>query len=508
MKKTAILVMVITIFSKVLGFVRDITLTSVLGMSGTADAFQVAISIPSVVLTVVGAAFVSGIIPMLSRISKEDPERGHRFTSNVMNIMLVFSAILSIFMFVVPELAVKMVAWGSTGASLQMAASFVRIIAFGVFAVSIVQLGGGYLNVMESFLIPAFVGIPANIIIISAIVLSGKMDQPIYMAYGQLIGLLLQAAIIYMTMRKKGFSYRPIIDLKDEDLRAMVHLAFPLVVSSLLGQLNGIVMKGYATKIYSDEGVYTYMSNADKLVAFVQGIFTTSILSVTYPTISHAVASSDHKRVNKSINDAILMLAVFIIPAMIGFVFLSREIVSFVYLRGKVTAADINILAPIFFFNSMVLFSHAIRELFYRISYAYQDMISPVKNTVFFSGIFVVLMVIMATVFQRWDMPLAGLTFAFALATTATIYPMWRSLQKHLHDTEVHIIIPDFIKIVISSVVMALAIVFSRPILTSLIGSRLSLFAIIGVSGLAYIASLLVLKTGFVMSLISSFKKR
>lgn len=505
MKKTAVLVMFITVFSKLLGFIRDVVLTGVIGINATSDAFQTAVSIPSTVLTVVGAAFVSGIIPMLSRISKEDPERGDRFTSNVMNIMLVFSAILAVFMFVVPELAAKMVNWGMKGEALQIASGFVRIIAFGVFAVSIVQLGAGYLNVMKSFLIPAFVGIPANIIIIASIALVGKTGNRNIMAFGQMIALLLQGAIILLTMKKVGFSYRPIIDLKDEDLRMMVRLAMPLVISSFMGQMNGMIMKGYATKIHGSDGGYTYMANADKLIAFVQGIFTTSILAVTYPTISAAVASNDQKQVHKSINESILMLAVFIIPAMVGFLTLSKEIVSFVYLRGKVTPADIAILAPIFFFNSLVLFSHAMRELFYRISYAYRDMISPVINTAIFSVTFVVLMLIFSNIFKRWDMPLAGLTLAFSTATTITIFPMWRSLQKHLHDTRIKLIIPDFMKIVISSIVMGIVVLVSKRFVPA---GKLALFVGIGLGVISYAITLFALKTQFVLSLIHSFRNR
>lgn len=500
MKKTTILVMFIAILSKLLGFARDITLSSVLGINVTTDAFQAAISIPSTVLSVVGAALVSGIIPMLTRISKEDETRANNFTSNVMNIMLLAAAVLSIFMFVVPELVVKMIVWNMDAETLAIAASFVRIISFGTFSVSIVQLGTGYLNVMKSFLIPAFIGIPANFIIISAILLSSRTNKPVLMAYGQLIALLLQALITIFTMKKLGYKYRPIINLKDEDLRLMVYLALPLVISSTLGQVNGIVMKGYATKVHGDAGAYSYMVNADKLIAFVQGVFTTSILSVSYPTITRAVVSKDNSEINKSISEAILMLVLLILPAMVGFVVLSREIVSFVYFRGKVTLADIDVLVPMFLFNSTVLLSHAIRELFYRISYAYQDMISPVKNTALFSIFFMTTMVFFANVFGNFGMPLAGLTFAFSISTFLTIIPMWFSLKKrHLKYLDIHNVLPDLSKMAISSVIMSVVILVTKNFFGS---NTSSLFIVIILAVITYGGSLLLLRTEFVLSLI------
>ena len=102
MKKMTVVVMFITILSKVLGFIRDITLSSNFGFGAVSDSFTLAITIPNSVLSIIGAVLVTGIIPMLTRILNEDEDRANRFTSNILNIMLLFCMVMMVLMFVLP----------------------------------------------------------------------------------------------------------------------------------------------------------------------------------------------------------------------------------------------------------------------------------------------------------------------------------------------------------------------------------------------------------------------
>ncbi|WP_323610797.1 murein biosynthesis integral membrane protein MurJ [Erysipelothrix enhydrae] len=506
MKKTTIIVMFIGVLSKVLGFIRDITLSSMFGMGAITDAFNASVAIPTVVLSVIGSALITGVIPMLTKISHEDKERGDRFASNVLNIMIVFSLALSLFMFLVPEVVLKIVAGGFKGETLAYAVVFVRTLALGVFSVAVMQLGTGYLNVKGNFVVPAMVTIPMNLIVIAGIAISSKAGNPYILGYAQLIALIVQAIIILFFMWRSGFVYHAVIDLKDDDLRSMVALALPLVLSSFLGQFNDIVMKNYAT-VLQGEGGYSYMTYATKLIGFVQGIFIIAILQVTYPTIAKSVVEKDMRKVNDSINDAVLMIALFVLPAMVGFVTLARGIVEFVFLRGAVTPADISVIVPIFICDTIVLFAYAMRELMFRIHYAYHDMKGPVRNTVLVSVLFVVGMIVFSFIFGKFGMPLAGLSFAYSLAALISCVPLYKSMKKHIPRSRLRFIALDFIKITLAAFIMGVVVVLVKSPIQYLIPSKLSTIVIILVAGLAYLIAILSFKVQFVRNLILSFLK-
>ena len=72
MKKAALLVMIITIVSKILGFGREIVLSYVYGASSITDAYLISQTIPLVIFSFISAGVATGFIPMYSRNRKED----------------------------------------------------------------------------------------------------------------------------------------------------------------------------------------------------------------------------------------------------------------------------------------------------------------------------------------------------------------------------------------------------------------------------------------------------
>ena len=60
--------MIITIFSKILGFAREITLSYFYGASNISDAYLISITIPAVIFSLVGTGMATTYIPLYSSI--------------------------------------------------------------------------------------------------------------------------------------------------------------------------------------------------------------------------------------------------------------------------------------------------------------------------------------------------------------------------------------------------------------------------------------------------------
>lgn len=510
MKKTTIIVMFVTVISKILGFIRDVTLTSLFGFKSITDAFQSAISIPNMVITVVAAAFITGVIPMLTRISRDDKERADRFTSNIFNIMCLIASVLLLFMLIFPELSVQVLGGGGgfNNETLAIASMFVRVIAFSVFSVIIIQLGTGYLNVKGSFVGPASLTIPVNIILITGIYLASLTQNTALLIFSQLIAIVIQSLFIYYFMKKRGFKYTLHVDFTDEDLRLMLKLSLPLVLSSALGQVNEIMMKTFATWFYEGEGAYSMMNAVTKLIGFIQGVFITTILNVTYPSVAKKVVENDEKGVLESFNEAVIMISIFVLPAMAGFLTLPNEIVSFVYERGMVDTGAIEVIVPIFICYTFVIFSQAIRELLNRLHYAYQDMMSTVINSAVFTVLFVILMYVMGSLFKSQGQSLAALAAAYAIAMAVMVVPLYFSLKKHVKSLTIREILPDFSKILGASLVMGAVILLIKTPVTGMFSPTVSLILLIGLGVVVYMVLVLLLRLEFVKDLLGSLKLR
>ncbi|WP_331836179.1 lipid II flippase MurJ [Erysipelothrix piscisicarius] len=147
------------------------------------------------------------------------------------------------------------------------------------------------------------------------------------------------------------------------------------------------------------------------------------------------------------------------------------------------------------------------RELMFRIHYAYHDMKGPVRNTVLVSVLFVVGMVLFSFIFGKFGMPLAGLSFAYSLAALISCVPLYKSMKKHIPRSRLRFIALDFIKITLAAFIMGVVVVLLKNPVQYLIPGKLSTIVIILVAVLAYIIAILALKVQFVRNLILSFLK-
>ncbi|MFQ9287185.1 MAG: lipid II flippase MurJ [Intestinibacter bartlettii] len=95
--KNAVIIMVATLLSRVLGFLRETILANFYGTSMVADVFVLTFNIPGLIISIVGSVIYMMYIPMYydtrDRLGENE---ALKFTNNILNILSVFSIIVSI----------------------------------------------------------------------------------------------------------------------------------------------------------------------------------------------------------------------------------------------------------------------------------------------------------------------------------------------------------------------------------------------------------------------------
>src|SRR4051794_8716772 len=111
MKKTVVILMLVTIISKILGFARDIVLSYFYGASDISDVYLISMTIPTVIFALIGKGISVGFIPMYTRIENSDgPDKALQYTNNVINLVLVICTIIFITGLIYTEPIVKLFA--------------------------------------------------------------------------------------------------------------------------------------------------------------------------------------------------------------------------------------------------------------------------------------------------------------------------------------------------------------------------------------------------------------
>ena len=247
--KAAVGLMAATLIAKIVGFGRELTLASAYGASSTSDAFLVAMNIPAVIFTAIGTSLGTAFIPLYCEVNSSQGEKASiKYTNNIFNVVVLICIAISIIGVILTPQVVKLFALGFKGETMEKAVYFTRAMILGIPFLGISYIMMAYLQVKENFIIPGLMSVPYNTCIIISILLSVK-TSPYILPWGALIGLLGQFLFQLPFAMKKGFRYKPYINLKDEYLKKMLWLVAPVLIGVAVNQINTIVDRTIASTL-------------------------------------------------------------------------------------------------------------------------------------------------------------------------------------------------------------------------------------------------------------------
>lgn len=501
MKKIALLLMMITIFSKIVGFGREITLSYFYGASNISDAYLISLTIPTVIFSFIGVGISTEYIPLYSKIVQKYGEKeGYRYTNNLVNILLIICTGIIFFGILFTHQIVKVFASGFEGVTLKLAVYFTRISLIGIYFTGLVNLFGGFLRMKGNYVIPATVGFPLNLFIILSIFLSSKTNISV-LAIGSVIASASQLVLLVHFLRKEGYRYEFIVDIRDKHTKEMVDMALPVILGVSVYEVNVLVDRTLASSIAV--GGISALNYANKLNGFVQGLFVTSIATVMYPMISKMAAQNNVDGLKKSVSEAINLINLFVIPSTVGAMIFAEPIVKLLFGRGAFDAEAISMTSNALFFYSIGMIGYGLRDILSRAFYSLQDTKTPMIN----ATIAVAMNIVLNLILSRF-LGLGGLALATSIASIFCTGLLFVSLRKKIGPFGMKNTTISFIKILASSLVMGLVVYFVYDLLLSYLSGNLSLVISICIGALVYFVIIYFMKIDEVDTLINAAKKK
>jgi len=501
MKKTALLLMIITIVSKIFGFGREIALSYFYGATNISDVFIISQTIPNVIFSFIGTGISTGYIPSYSKIEQKfGKNEGVRYTNNLVNILLILCTGIIIIGLIFTDKIVKIFAAGFEGDTLALAVRFTRISLFGIYFTGLINIFGGFLRLQGNYVIPASVGFPMNIFIILSIFLSSKTNVSV-LAIGSVIAAASQLALFIPFLRRKGYRYKFLVDINDENTKKMIYVALPIILGVSAKEINVLVDKTFASSIAV--GGISALNYASKLNGFVRGLFVTSIATVMYPMISKMVAQNNFDGLKKSVSEAINLIIIFVIPSTIGAMIFVEPVVKLLFGRGAFDPKAISMTSNALFFYSIGMASFGLRDILSRVFYSMQDTKTPMINAFISLGLNIILNMILSRF-----LGIGGLALATSIASIFCTGLMFVSLRKKIGPFGMKNTTISFIKILASSLVMSVVAYVVYYVLLSYISGNLSLIISICIGALAYFVIIYFMKIDEVDTLINAAKKK
>lgn len=504
--KNSLILMVITMLAKVLGFIRELVLASTYGASMYSDAYLIAINIPTVIFAALGISISTIFIPLYIDIENNKGKKDAlKFTNNIFNIISIVCIILSVIGYIFAEEIINILAIGFSGEALDITVDFTRILMIGIVFIVLTYLCTAFLQVKGNFVIPGIVSLPYNLIIITSIIVSSKYNSYI-MVWGTLIGILIQFIFQVPFMYKIGFKYDKRINIKDENIKRFIFLVTPVFIGVAVNQINAMVDRTLASTLV--EGSISALNYANKLNMFVMALFITSISSVIYPLFSKLSVKEDNDEFIKSIIKTINCVTIIIIPISIGAIVLSQPIIKLLFERGEFGIRETKMTTIALIMYSIGMCAFALRDILGKVFYSLKDTKTPMIN-----GIITVVLNIIINLILIKEFKLAGLALSTSISSTICILLLFRSLKKKIGYFGQDKILGTVIKSLISGIIMGGITIISYKLLFNLSSKNfvfelISLFISIGVGAVSYGILLILLNVDEINNILSMLKNQ
>ena len=417
MFRSGLLVMIITMVSRVLGLVSAGILAYYFGASAMTDAFFSAFKISNFFRQLLGeGALGSSFIPLYNeRVESEGEENSKQFIYSILNLLFVFSTIVTILMIIFSQGIIDGIVSGFPDETKIIASRLLKIMSVYFVFISLSGMVCAILNNFKQFAVPASTSIFFNLAIILASMYFGKTYGIDALAYGVVIGGLFQFLVVLPAFFKimKGYSFK--IDWKDPYLKKIFIMICPMLIGIVARQVNTIVDQMFAS--YLAEGGVSALENATRLYLLPVGVFGVSISTVIFPALSKAMSKNDLDGATDNIIKGLNILLFLIIPSTAVLTFYAPEVIRLTLSYGKFDEEAVRVTSQALLYYSLGLYFYTAIYLMTRAFYSVKNSKYPVK----FSIISIVINIVLNFLLIK-SMAYRGLALSTSIASGVNFF--------------------------------------------------------------------------------------
>ena len=383
--------------SRLLGLAREVMLAHLFATSLALDAFNAAFRIPNMLRDLFGEGALSKAF--VTTFTETDVKQGESATwglaNRVLNLsMVVVGAATVLGIAFAPQIVAVMLPGQGFDTPLPPDQSFgfatkrdltiflTRVMFPFLPLVTLAAIAMGILNSRRKFGLPALSSAFFNVGAI-AVGVSGALLLPRYgihpaigMAVGVLVGGLLQWLVQVPQVRALGFRWRPELSLHDPGVRRVGRLVGPATLGVAAVQVNVFV-----NTVFASGGVswLSWINVAFRFMYLPIGIFGVAVSTTNLPALARHAAENDREAFRATLSHALRLMLLLTIPSSVGLAVLSRPIITMIYQHGAFTAYDSEMAGGALLYYAVGLTGYSAVKAVTDAFYALNDVVTPLR---------------------------------------------------------------------------------------------------------------------------------
>ena len=354
--KSASIVSLLTLLSRISGLVRELLIASTFGASAMTDAFNVAFRIPNLFRRFFGeGAFSQAFVPVLAASKAQQGEAATRvLIDRVATVLCWALLVLSVLGVLGAGALVWLMASGlqQDPRGFDVAVVMTRWMFPYIAFMSLVALGAGVLNTWKRFAVPAATPVMLNLCMIVATAWGAPWFkslglEPIFaLAGGVLLGGALQLAVQWLALRK--INLHPRVSWRWSVLRTawqdagtqnILRLMGPALLGVSVAHISMLINTQIASHLRA--GSVSWITYADRLMEFPTALLGVAMGVVLMPQLAGARASGDAVRYSGMLDWGLRLVAVTALPCALALIVFPTPLVAVLYHYGAMTGFDV-----------------------------------------------------------------------------------------------------------------------------------------------------------------------
>lgn len=334
-----------TIFSRIVGFVREVLIASMLGAGASSDALKIAMRLPSMFrrLTAEGAFNVS-FVPMFAALlsSPNGKAKAQSFAEDILSwlvvILVVFVIVVELFL---PQLFPLLApGFQSTPERMELAIEFTRITFPFILFISLCAFYSGILNSIDRFAVAASSPMIGNLFIVGVVwAFVGFTTESGYLFSWAVLGCgVVQFLWVMFPAFKHGYTFKLHLPTMTPNVRKFFKRMGPAALGTGVVQVNLLIDTIIAS--YLPEGGMSYLDYADRLNQLPLSVIGTAAGTALLPLMSRQIAAGNKVGAIESQTSTLEFALLLSLPSACGLMIWAAPLIALVFETGKFTHFD------------------------------------------------------------------------------------------------------------------------------------------------------------------------
>jgi len=388
-----------TFVSRLLGFVRASLLSGLLGISGflAADAFVTANTVPNQIYNLIAGGLLNAVlVPQITRAARHE-DGGQAFLDRLLTLaLLVLAGVTVLAVALAPLVPLVLQPGGDVrwdAATRNLCVMFAVWCLPQIFFYGLYTVLGQVLNARGRFGAYMWAPVLNNVVAVAGLLLMlrtigeatrGNPHPPAGWTSGQVallagsatLGVVAQALVVLVPLRRSGFRYRPRLGFRGVGLGTAGRVAGWTFAAAVIGQLGFLVtVKAVnAGGAGGGPGQNAY-GNSFLLFMLPHSLVTVSLVTALFTRMSRAAAEDDLRAVRRDLSVGLRLTGVATVLALTAMLAVGPDLTRTLFWKNTTAETDAVAWATTAMMLGLVPFSA--QYLFQRVFYALENARTP-----------------------------------------------------------------------------------------------------------------------------------